>query len=167
MIKRETWALVVPISLLPAIWSVVASFAGISTAAVAMISATLYVIVVKTTADAVRMSVGFVLGVVTAVISLMIIGSLPLNFVVALTLTMIVMVALVIIVQSFIGKIADLFSWLCGFAVAMTVFGLVPPEQMMSVAVQLAVSMLAGIWWIGFVGVRIMGAIAGPPKSGE
>lgn len=157
--------MVVPISLLPAIWSVVAGFAGISTAAVAMISATLYVIVVKTTADAVRMSVGFVLGVVTAVLSLTIISMLPLNFMVSLTVVMIVMVALVIIVQSFIPKIADLFSWLCGFAVAMTVFGIAAPEQMMTLAWQLVISMLAGIWWIGFVGVRIMAAIAKPPEK--
>jgi len=80
---------------------------------------------------------------------------------------MIVMVALVIIVQSFIGKAADLFSWLCSFAVSMTVFSLTPPDQMMGMAVQLAVSMLVGIWWIGFVGVRIMGALAKPHKSKE
>jgi hypothetical protein len=165
MIKRETWALVVPIALLPAIWSVIAGFVGVTVPAVAMISATLYVILVKSIPDAVKMSVGFVLGVITAVISLMIIGALPIAPPVAIPLVMIVMVALVIIIQSFIGKYADLFSWLCSFAVSMTVFSLTPTDKMMGMAVQLIVSMLVGIWWIGFVGVKIMGAIAKPPKG--
>lgn len=165
MIKRETWAMVVPISLLPAIWSVVAGLVGITVPAVAMISATLFVIVVKTTKDAVMMSVGFVLGVISAVLSFMIIGSLPLPIMVAVPIVMIVMVALVIIIQSFIPMVADLFSWLCGFAVAMTVMNLVPPEQMMGTAVQLIVSMLAGIWWIGFVGVRIIAALSKPAEK--
>lgn len=167
MIKRETWALVIPISILPAIWCVAAMLTGVGPAAAAMISATLYVILVKSVADALKMSLSFVLGVVEAVISIMIVGALSaaIPMIAALPLTMIVMVALVIIIQTFIVKWTDLFSMLCGFAVSMTVLTMVDPSAMMGMAVQLAVAMLVGIWWIGFVGTRIMGAIMAGGKK--
>ena len=78
--KRQLkWTLALGIALLPPIWAVLSSAVGITTGAVALICAGVYVANGNKTQDAVKISIGFLLGDLWAVIATFIMEKLQLN----------------------------------------------------------------------------------------
>ena len=167
MIKRETWATVVGISTIPALWAVLTNHISIHTGTTAMAAAAVYVLAAKSPKDGIRMTIGELLGIVWTMITLWLMKTLTFNADIATFLILFVMVAVIIIICSFLPKVIDLFGWLVGYALALTV--LIPVAQAggdtMSYCIQLAVSFLVGIWCVGCVGGMIIQAIAKPREK--
>lgn len=162
MITRETWAKVASLSLLPAFWAVAAGLTDVKTAAVAMIAATIYVMGAKEPRDNLTMTIGFLLGVVFSYASVLLLTVLPFAPLVSTCIILIVVVALIVILQSLITNYANLFAWLCSYSVGMTLFGMFPQEEQLSIAVQLVVSMLVGVWFVGWLGGKLMAVLLQP-----
>lgn len=167
MITRETWAKVVSLSVLPAFWAAAAGLTSVRTAAVAMIAATIYVMGAKGVRDGLTMTVGFLLGIVFSLGSVLLIPVLPFPDTISTCLVLLVVVAIIVILQSLLSNISNLFAWLCSYSVGMTLFRLFPGEQSGSIALQLAVSMLAGVWFIGWLGQKIMAVLLKPRNSNK
>lgn len=165
MITRETWAKVVSLSVLPAFWAAAAGLTNVRTAAVAMIAATIYVMGAKSFHDGLPMTVGFLLGIVFSLGSVLLIPVLPFSNLISTCLVLLVVVAIIVILQSFLSKVSNLFAWLCSYSVGMTLFGLFPREELGSIALQLAISMLVGVWFIGWLGQKIMIILLKPRDS--
>lgn len=158
MIKKETWSMVIGISIIPAVWAVIANHIGVTIAAVSMISACPYVLAGKNAKDAVAMTLGLFLGIVWARLTFVLMGALTFNPDLVTFLVLAFMVAILIIIDSFIPKIVDCVAWLCGFAIAITVLGSCTPDVLNTMSLHLVLAMAVGVWCVGYVGSLIIGA---------
>lgn len=158
MIKKETWAMVIGISFVPAVWAVIANHIGVEIAATAMISACPYVLAGKTVKDSLSMTVGLLLGIVWTRITFLLMSSLTFNADIVTFVVLVVMVALAIIISSFAPKAIHCVSWLCGFALGLTVLGLSDVSAYNIMSLKLALAMIVGDWCVGFLGSKIIGA---------
>lgn len=152
--KKEVWTLALGIALLPPLWAVLAPYLGVTTGAVALICAGLYVTNGNKTADAGRISAGFLLGDVWAVTALGIMEVLPLNPDAELYLTLFVLGGLAVLIGSALARYIFLPAWLCGWAIGLTVMAPGGFAQIGSLPFQIGAAMLVGVWYVG-VGVDI------------
>lgn len=148
-VKKETLCLALCIALFPPLWAVAAPYIGVTTGAVALICAGLYVTNGNKLRDAVKISVGFLLGDVWAWLALRIMGAVELNPNLELFLTLFVMGGLAVLISAALEKWIFCPAWLCGWAIGLTVMTMVPADQTGSYFIQIAVSMLAGVWYVG------------------
>lgn len=140
------------IALLPPIWAVLAPFVGVSTGAVALICAGLYVANGNNRANVVKISIGFLLGDIWALIAVWIMETLQWNESIELYLTLFVMGGLAVIVGETFYKIIFTPSWLCGWAIGLTIMGPMKAAQIGTLPIQIGAAMLAGVIYVG-VGV--------------
>ena len=97
--KRQLkWTLALGIALMPPIWAVLSGAVGITTGAVALICAGVYVANGNKTSDAVKISIGFLLGDLWAMIAVFIMEKLQWNPNVELYLTLFVMGGLAVLI---------------------------------------------------------------------
>ena len=151
--KRQLkWTLALGIALLPPIWAVLSSAVGITTGAVALICAGVYVANGNKTQDAVKISIGFLLGDLWAMIAVFIMEKLQLNPNVELYMTLFVMGGLAVLIGETLPKIIFTPAWLCGWAIGLTILGPLAVKDFGSLPLQIAVAMLAGVFYVG-VGV--------------
>lgn len=148
--RREVFALALGIALLPPLWAVLAPFLGITTGAVALICAGVYVANGNRVKDGVRISVGFLLGDLWAVAVLALTEWLRFNESAELFAVLFVLGAVAVLASSFVPKAVYLPSWLCGWAVGLTVMGAGGFSGMGTLPLQIAVSMLVGVWYVGY-----------------
>lgn len=150
----ETWTLALCIALFPPIWAVFAPFIQVTTGSVALICAGLYVAHGNSPKNAVKISVGFVLGDLWAILALRLMAALPVLQSAALFVTLFVMGGLAVLISGFVPKYIDTPSWLCGWAIGLTILSPLPQTEVLSLAWQIAVAMLVGVWYVGvFVGI--------------
>jgi len=150
--------MVIGISIIPAIWAVIANHIGVTIAAVSMISACPYVLAGKNAKDACSMTLGLLLGIVWARLTFILMGALTFNPDLVTFLVLVFMVAILIVIDSFIPKYVDCIAWLCGFAIAITVLGPCTPDVINTMSLHLALAMVVGIWCVGYLGGIIIGA---------
>jgi hypothetical protein len=151
--KRQLkWTLALGIALLPPIWAVLSSAVGITTGAVALICAGVYVANGNKTQDAVKISIGFLLGDLWAVIATFIMEKLQLNPNVEVYMTLFFMGGLAVLIGETLPKIIFTPAWLCGWAIGLTILGPLAVKDFGSLPLQIAVAMLAGVFYVG-VGV--------------
>ena len=150
--KRLKWTLALGIALLPPIWAVLSGMAGITVGAVALICAGVYVANGNKTKDAVKISIGFLLGDLWAVIAIFLMEKLQWNPNVELYLTLFVMGGLAVLIGETLPKFIFTPAWLCGWAIGLTIMGPLATKDFGTLPWQIAAAMLAGVFYVG-VGV--------------
>lgn len=137
------------IAFLPPIWAVLSTYIGVSVGAVALICAGLYVANGNKRKDAFKIAVGFLCGDVWAVLAVWIMEKLPFHPDAELYCTLFVLGGLAVIIGETFSKIIYVPSWLCGWAIGLTILGPMKVGEMGSLPVQIGVAMLAGVFYVG------------------
>lgn len=152
-IKRiQMLTLAFGIALLPPIWAVLAPHIGVSTGAVALICAGLYVANGNKREDAFKIAMGFLCGDIWAVIAVWVMETMQFNPEVELYITLFVMGGLAVLIGETLSKIIFTPSWLCGWAIGLTIMGSMQVAEIGTMPVQIGVAMIAGVVYVG-VGV--------------
>ncbi|SEA37915.1 Protein of unknown function [Pseudobutyrivibrio sp. ACV-2] len=153
---KEKWinvfTLAFTVALLPPIWAVLSPYIGVTVGAVALICAGLFACLGNDIKKAIPVSMGFVLGDVWAVVALQIMAHSSLNPNLTLYLTLFVLGGLAVILGSIGEKVIFVPAWLAGWAIGLTIMGPMDINLIGSMVPQIAVAMLAGVWYVGVVG---------------
>ncbi len=154
--KQAKWinnlTLALTTALLPPIWAVISPYLGVTVGAVALICAGLYVAAGNTLKKAVPISLGFLCGDIWAVITLTLQEIMNFNPDVELYTVLFIMGGLAVILGSVFEKWIFVPSWLCGWAIGLTVMGPLGICSVASLPLQIGAAMLAGVWYVGVVG---------------
>lgn len=150
--KIHMLTLAFSIALMPPIWAVLAPFIGVGTGAVALICAGLYVTNGNKRQDALKISVGFLLGDIWAVAAVWVMEMLQWNPNAELYLTLFIMGGLAVVIGETFAKVIFTPAWLCGWAIGLVIMGPMQIEQLGTLPVQIGAAMLAGVIYVG-VGV--------------
>ncbi len=137
------------IALLPPIWAVLSPLVGVSTGAVALICAGVYVANGNKVCDALKISIGFLLGDAWAVIAIAVMEKMNFNPNLELYLTLFVMGGLAVLIGESIPKFIFTPAWLCGWAIGLTIMGPMPFSEIGSIPLQIAAAMIAGVVYVG------------------
>lgn len=137
------------IALLPPIWAVLSPYIGVSTGAVALICAGLYVANGNKRADAFKIAAAFVMGDVWAVIAIFVMEKMTINPNVELYCTLFVMGGLAVLIGETLPKIFFTPAWLCGWAIGLTIMGPMAIADIHTLPIQIAVAMIAGVVYVG------------------
>ena len=140
------------IALMPPIWAVLSSHIGVTTGAVALICAGLFVANGNKRGDAFRISVGFLLGDVWAFTAVWIMEKLSFNPDAELYVTLFVMGGLAVLIGETLLRFIYTPSWLCGWAIGLTIMGPMKVADIGTLPLQIGAAMLAGVIYVG-VGV--------------
>lgn len=147
--KKEVLALSVGIALLPPIWAVLAPYLGITTGAVALICAGLYVTNGNKQQDGLKIMIGFWLGDLWALSAIIIMEWLKWNANIELFLTLSILGFMAVIIASYLEKFIFLPSWLCGWAIGLTIMATENIVNLQGLFIQIAVAMAVGVWYVG------------------
>ena len=137
------------IAFMPPIWGVVSPYIGVSTGAVALICAGLYVANGNKRSDALKISIGFLLGDLWAFIAVNVMDAMNFHPNVELYCTLFVLGGLAVIIGESFHKFIYLPSWLCGWAVGLTIMGPMKVAEIGSLPIQIGVAMVAGVVYVG------------------
>ena len=140
------------IALLPPIWAVLSGHIGVTTGAVALICAGVYVANGNKRSDALKIFIGFLLGDLWAFIAVHVMNALKINPDLELFLTLFTMGGLAVLIGSLAPKWIFTPAWLCGWAIGLTIIGPLPVDQIGTLPLQIAAAMAAGVFYVG-VGV--------------
>jgi hypothetical protein len=149
-VKKETLITALGIAILPPAWAVFAGHVGITTGAVALICAGVYVANGNKAQDAPRMSLGFVLGDAVSVLAIWLMGVLPLPSDLSTFLTLAVLGFVTVVVVTSLGRWVNLPSTLCGWAIGLAIMGSIGFANLGTLPLQIGVAMLVGVWYVGW-----------------
>ncbi|MDF2872549.1 MAG: putative rane protein [Anaerocolumna sp.] len=135
------------IALLPPIWAVISPYLGITTGAVALICAGVYVTNGNKRSDGLSISVGFLCGDIWAVTALAIMKQMKFNEDLELFLTLFLLGAVAVIIANLMPRFIFLPAWLCGWAIGLTIMA--PAENIGTLPYQIGAAMLVGVWYVG------------------
>ena len=154
--NRKVLSIAISIALLPPIWAVASGHMGVRFGATALICAALYTCCEGQKLRGIKLSSGFLLGDLWAVLSLIIMEHLPLHPDVSLYITLFIMGGAAVVLGALLNKITSIPAWLCGLAIGLTILTITAPggADIIPLPVQIGIAMLAGIWYVGFVGDR-------------
>ncbi len=150
--KIKRWnklTLALGIAFMPPIWAVLAPYIGVSTGAVALICAGLYVTNGNKRQDEGKIAAGFVLGYLWAAIAVWIMENLSWNPNLELYLTLFIMGGLAVLIGETFGKYIFTPSWLCGWAIGLTIMGPLKMEDIGTLPFQIGAAMIAGVVYVG------------------
>lgn len=147
--KLNILTLALGIALLPPIWAVLSPVFGVTTGAVALICAGLYVTNGNKVRDAFKITVGFLCGDCWAVLAIFIMEKLGLNPSLELFLTLCVLGGVAVLVGENLPKIIFTPSWLCGWAIGLTIMGPLKMAELGTLPIQIGAAMIAGVVYVG------------------
>lgn len=147
--KINTLTLACGIAILPPLWAVLAPYIGVSTGAVALICAGVYVTNGNKKKDAFKISVGFLLGDLWAVLAVWIMEKLPFHPNVELYITLFVLGGLAVIIGDSFSKYIFTASWLCGWAIGLTIMGAMQVKELGTLPIQIGAAMIVGVVYVG------------------
>lgn len=147
--KLNILTLAFGIALLPPIWAVLSPYAGITTGAVALICAGLYVTNGNKKEDALKITIGFLLGDLWAIIAIWVMETLQFNPNVELYLTLFTLGGLAVLIGENIPKYIFTPAWLCGWAIGLTIMGPLSIDSLGTLPIQIGASMIAGVIYVG------------------
>lgn len=147
--KSETLTLALCIALLPPVWAVAAPYLNVTTGAVALICAGLCAANGDKASDAVRISIGFLLGDFWAWLAIWIMDILPWNPDAELFGTLFLLGGLAVILSSLAPKWIFCPAWLCGWAIGLTIMAPGGFSEIGSLPFQIGAAMLVGVWYVG------------------
>lgn len=137
------------IALLPPIWAVLSPYMGISTGAVALICAGLYVANGNQRKDAWKIAIGFLCGDLWAVLAVWLMEALPFHPNAELYGTLFVLGGLAVIIGETFSKYIYVPSWLCGWAIGLTIMGPMKARDIGTLPLQIGAAMIAGVVYVG------------------
>lgn len=147
--KINILTLALGIALLPPLWAVLAPYIGVSTGAVALICAGVYVTNGNKRKDAFKIGAGFLLGDLWAVLAIWIMEKLPFHPNVELYITLFVLGGLAVIIGESFSKYIFTPSWLCGWAIGLTIMGAMQVKELGTLPIQIGAAMIAGVVYVG------------------
>lgn len=148
--KIENISLALGIGLLPPIWAVVSSILGNKVGAVSLICAALFVVNGNKVKDTVKISLGFIISVIWGCITRYAMITLPWGDNINVFFTLCIMgIIAVVIGTSRAKEIIYLPSWLCGWAITLTILGNIPTNQWGRLPVDITISMIVGVVYVG------------------
>lgn len=150
--RRQKLTLALGIALLPPIWAVLAPVIGVTTGAVALICAGVYVANGNKRADALKIAIGFLLGDLWAVLATGLMEKLPFNPNVELYCTLFLMGGLAVLIGETLPRFIFTPAWLCGWAIGLTIMGPLKVAELGTLPIQIGAAMLSGVFYVG-VGV--------------
>lgn len=145
----ETVSLALCVALLPPIWAVAAPHLNIKTGAVALICAGLYAAKGNKKEDALKITVGFLCGDIWAVLALKFMEAINWQSDLKLFVTLFILGGAAVIISGIWSKWIYTASWLCGWAIGLTILSETEPTAIISYTVQIAVAMIVGVWYVG------------------
>ena len=137
------------IALLPPIWAVLSPYAGITTGAVALICAGLYVTNGNKVSDALKITLGFLCGDIWAVLAVFIMEKLSFNPNAELYGTLFVLGGIAVLIGETIQKYIFTPAWLCGWAIGLTIMGPMSIGEIGTLPIQIGAAMIAGVIYVG------------------
>ncbi len=137
------------IALLPPIWAVLSPYAGITTGAVALICAGLYVTNGNKVSDALKITLGFLCGDIWAVLAIFIMEKLSFNPNAELYGTLFVLGGIAVLIGETIPKLIFTPAWLCGWAIGLTIMGPMSIGEIGTLPIQIGAAMIAGVIYVG------------------
>ncbi|HAX51078.1 MAG TPA: DUF1097 domain-containing protein [Lachnospiraceae bacterium] len=140
------------IAFMPPIWAVLAPYIGVNTGAVALICAGLFVANGNKRDNVMKISLGFLLGDLWAVLAVWLMENMSWNPDIELYCTLFVMGGLAVIIGETFAKYIFTPSWLCGWAIGLTIMGSMKIADIGTLPVQIGMAMLVGVIYVG-VGV--------------
>ncbi len=149
MNKKEILTLAALIAVLPPIWAVASPYLGNSVGPIALIAAGIYGTNGNKFEDAHKIALGYLAGDIWAYIASLIMASTPFNADLTLFVTLAVLGFLVVVISSRIPDIIHMPSWLAGWAIGMLTLNLDTSTPRLGLVVQIAVAMLAGVYYVG------------------
>lgn len=152
--RLNTLALALGIAALPPLWAVAAPYMGVTTGAVALICAGVFVANGNKYKDALKISAGFLCGDAWAVIALWIMECLTWNPDAELYVTLFFMGGLAVLIGTLLERYIFLPSWLCGWAIGLTIMAPVGIDGMGTLPVQIGAAMVVGVIYVG-IGVDL------------
>lgn len=147
--KINILTLALGIALLPPLWAVLAPYIGVSTGAVALICAGVYVTNGNKRKDAFKIGAGFLLGDLWAVLAIWIMEKLPFHPNVELYITLFVLGGMAVIIGESFSKYIFTPSWLCGWAIGLTIMGAMQVKELGTLPIQIGAAMIAGVVYVG------------------
>lgn len=150
-LTKDTTTLAICIAFLPPLWAVLAPYLGIQTGSVALICAAVYVTNCNQVKDAVKISIGFLLGDVWGLLVTILSGYMPFSDNINLFILLMVFGALAVLISAIFDRWIFLPALLCGWAIGLTVFPFISNQEIGTCFIQIAVSMIVGVWYIGVI----------------
>lgn len=147
--KLNVLTLALGIAAMPPIWAVFAPYMGITTGAVALICAGLYVTNGNKISDALKISMGFLCGDCWAVLAIIIMEKLNFHPNVELYATLFVLGGLAVVIGENLSKYIFTPAWLCGWAIGLTIMGPLPISELGTLPIQIGAAMIAGVIYVG------------------
>lgn len=137
------------IALLPPLWAVLAPYIGISTGAVALICAGVYVTNGNKLEDGLKIMIGFWCGDLWALLALKLMNIINLNPDLELFVILAILGFLAVVIGSVLEKIIFLPAWLCGWAIGLTIMSSMDVSNLYGIFIQIAAAMAVGVWYVG------------------
>lgn len=147
--RKEILSMAFCIALFPPIWAVAAPYIKVSTGAVALICAGLYAANGNRLQDALKISIGFLLGDFWAWLALNLMDIVQWNADMELFATLFILGGLAVLISSVLPKMIYCPAWLCGWAIGLTIMAPMGFDKIGTYPVQIGVSMLVGVWYVG------------------
>ena len=152
--RVHTAALALGIAAMPPLWAVLAPYIGVTTGAVALICAGLFVANGNKYGDAPKISIGFLCGDFWAVAALFIMDKLNWNPDVELYVTLFVLGGVAVFISTTLEKYIFLPAWLCGWAIGLTIMAPAGIGAIGSLPIQIGAAMVVGVVYVG-IGVDV------------
>ena len=149
MNRKETLTLALLIAVMPPAWAVISPYLGNSVGPVALICAGIYATNGNKFKDAHKIALGYLAGDIWALIAFEIMAHTPLNPDLTLFLTLAVFGFILVVISNKFSNIIHMPSWLTGWAIGMLTMNLDKTTPVMSLTVQIAIAMLAGVYYVG------------------
>jgi hypothetical protein len=167
---KEKWngilALAIGVALIPALWAVLTPYIKINAGPVALISASIF-FAYGGKVKPIKAALGYMMGLVAGILAVLMILNLPFSGDINLFLTLVVVPGVsVILALSVCSSFTDLSTWLGGMAITVLVMIMAMQAGMPgeisawgNIILSLAVNMLAGVYVIGVLMMKLVGFI--------
>ncbi len=147
--KKEVLTLGLLIAILPPVWAVASPYLGNSVGPIALICAGIYATNGNKFKDAHKIALGYLAGDIWALIVTCIMSKTPFNADLTLFVLLAVFGFLIVIISSRFENIIHMPSWLAGWAIGMLTMNLDTTTPLTSLAVQIGIAMLVGVYYVG------------------
>jgi hypothetical protein len=147
--KKDVITLGLLIAILPPVWAVASPYLGNSVGPIALICAGIYATNGNNFKDAHKIALGYLAGDIWALLVTYIMSQTPFNADLTLFVLLAVFGFLIVIIASKFENIIHMPSWLAGWAIGMLTMNLDTVTPLTSLAVQIAIAMLVGVYYVG------------------
>ena len=147
--KKEVLTLALLLAILPPIWAVASPYLGNTVGPIALICAGIYATNGNKFQDAHKIALGYLAGDIWALIVTYIMSITPFNADLTLFVLLAVFGFVLVIIASKFEDIIHMPSWLAGWAIGMLTMNLDKVTPLTSLAVQIGIAMLVGVYYVG------------------